>query len=437
MFGKVYGETGVAIANRETKTSEEYIASLNEQVFYFLRSQKFEPENGRLLSNMGTAFEQLGKMKRDKHLLERSVELYEQASKKEGVPDMSYNIASTYKDFAVSAPLDAGYYEKADAYFEKALSSDFAPPLTRLYWANSIVAHARRVNFDNNSMNQAFEQFEKCHDEYPEEGVVLHDWGLAWLEAGSHNYDAKALETAITFFERAERMNYRPVTLYTLWGDTLVLLARLEGFNELLIEQALQQYEHAKAVDNSYVFSFFSSGKLLVEVGLLSGNLDNVQAGIASLKQAADLDPSNVDIFNYLGNALLGLAQRNANNTDMLKEAVTVFEQAVSINPKHFAGFANLGSLYFLLGKLNADHPEYYAKSEGAFLDAVQLNRTDAQLTGQILNSLPQFENHHLTYTVAVAKWAIKSFDELAPDNPILEMMYKEQVEQLRNKYPY
>jgi TolB-like protein/Tfp pilus assembly protein PilF len=197
---------------------------------------------------------------------------------------------------------------------------------------------------------------------------------LRGLQVQYRHHDAKDLQTGIEYFAQAIRLDPNYALAFAGRSMALSVYASYyatgpgvrEGFDEANIDARkaialapeLAEGHLALAVLFEDTLNFkSSSGEYNRALALAPGNarvvrnygdftvaMGGVDAGIAAVRRAAELDPLNPHSHDYLGNVLF-----NARRYD---EAMTAYEVERSLDPDQPTAYAGRGLSYYMLGNL-------------------------------------------------------------------------------------
>ncbi|MGI4791255.1 MAG: tetratricopeptide repeat protein [Janthinobacterium lividum] len=155
------------------------------------------------------------------------------------------------------------------------------------------------------------------------------------------------------------------------------------------MQRALAEYEEALRLDPRLEKGYVNMGALLVN----SGGFDNFTKAISVHQKAISLFPKNVKLHYNLGNAYVGLGQR--------EHAISAYSEAIQYDPNFYDAYANLGRELVL----NED----WVAAVSIFRQAIASGPVEPALRYALCSALIQIRK---------TTEAIAEFKELIRDNP-------------------
>ncbi len=206
----------------------------------------------------------------------------------------------------------------------------------------------------------------------------------AWKVRGEIHLRRAHLESALTAYQEASRLDPSDVDVLILIGDLLVRRSDR-------LEEALQAYTHALALSPE-------NDRVLISMGSIHERREEWERAAARYRQVLQIDPNNVRARSSLGAVLF--------KTGQYEEASDELRKAIELSPR------DLRSRVFLGMSLN--HLGRYEQALQGFKDSLLIDPHAANQMIGVREQRPQFERLTRIYAEAYdrsPREAGRSFD--------------------------
>ncbi|MDE3055708.1 MAG: hypothetical protein KGI80_03320 [Verrucomicrobiota bacterium] len=276
-----------------------------------------------------------------------------------------------------------GYAETA----EEAVAEENRKPLALKHLSNG-----EKLLLQGNL--EALSLFEKAVKLDPENPLLWHRQGLAFLEYASEEGREKALHIAVKYFKTALQLDPTLVAASLACSDALLSLGQLQDELPYFLEardycqKALNMPTPAQDSTSSFEDLgeiYWNLGLIQLEIARLSEEAHDVSLAIASLEKAREYRLS-AELLNDCGKAYLEMGLL-VNDARLYLRAIECVERAVELQPSYCDGWTTLGECYSQLYLLSMDE-RHVEKGSRAFEKAVRLSPRESLLWsswGQLL----------------------------------------------------
>ncbi len=171
---------------------------------------------------------------------------------------------------------------------------------------------------------------------HPTESLSAYEAYLHGRNALRGQADAKAIDSAISYFQRAQQEDSNFALAFTGLADAYYRRYKLTK-DPKAADSAVSAAEHAKDL---------AAGQNIPEVHFVLGTVyqatGKTDEAIAELKNALKLAPNSDEGYRRLGDALRSTSE---------KDSIAAYQKAIDINPYYWANYNSLGAAYLKFGK--------------------------------------------------------------------------------------
>jgi eukaryotic-like serine/threonine-protein kinase len=170
---------------------------------------------------------------------------------------------------------------------------------------------------------------------HPTENLTAYEAYLRGRNALRGQADAKAIDLAISYYERAKQEDSRFALAFTGLADAYLRRYRSTK-DPKAADAAISAAEHARDL---------AAGQNIAEVHFVLGTVyqftGKTQEAVAELKNAVSLAPNSDEGYRRLGDALRSVSQ---------DDSIAAYRKAIEINPYYWANYNALGAAYSKFG---------------------------------------------------------------------------------------
>ncbi|MDJ0680030.1 MAG: tetratricopeptide repeat protein [Xenococcaceae cyanobacterium MO_167.B52] len=167
-----------------------------------------------------------------------------------------------------------------------------------------------------------------------------------YLEKATSSFETGDLEVAISYYQKANKLNPQNTTIYRSWGETLFNLNRWE--------EAVKIYQQGLVIDPNSDILYYKLAEALVK-------LEQWENAIITYQQALNINPNLPGIHRKLGDAFYQRASRDKQKLlvhylEIIRQSpntIQNYHQALELEPRNVELYVELGNALVCHQKLD------------------------------------------------------------------------------------
>jgi len=374
----------------------------------FREAENLNSQDWYTFNAFGFVLFELAKIRKDKRLLEESIEKFKKAIQINLELDIEHvdvinNCGLALADLA-EMNQDETLFLQANEKCEKATQLNPEDADNFYNWGNALSGWAE-MKQDEMLFMLANEKYAKATELNPEHNGAFCNWGLTLYYLAEIKNDEALILQSFEKYEKAAQINAESAKTFNNWGNSFCYLARIKE-DENLFEQAFDKYEKATQIHPEYADAFFDWGDAVSDLAKIKEDENLFEQSFEKYEKATQINPKCVEGFNNWGNALSDLAKMKEDQS-LFEQAFEKYEIATQINPDNADVFYNWGNSFCYLARIKEDE-NLFKLAFDKYEIATQINPENADAFydwGNALSDLAKMKEDQTLFEQAFKKY--------------------------------